>query len=293
MAESADAVTNDPPTHQDGYKLLGDRVGNAIERITSNAPSDTSELVADDLYLKPINRTFRQGIDQCLLSAVDHLRFVAWSLKNRSAPYPYAQATLIRTAITAASTALWMLVGGTPDERRSRALQFNFIDISSHLGWMETVAAEPKNQQRPATELAQFATMRAAQDGRLDVIVQEANKLLSPATPYTRATYRRAITSDTNMVKIAGSNVPALATGGWDSALVLLNTWQVLSGYAHARPWASTLGSTILVTDSTPHPITGTITVTAQGNPEILLDTAFRALVTVETAISLLEQLSA
>lgn len=282
-----------PPTHQDGYEWLSTRAANAIDRVTSNDPSDTSALVADDLYLKPIDRTFRQGTDQCLLSALDHLRFLAWSLKNREHPYPYAQATLIRTAITAASTALWMLSGNTADDRRSRAMQFNFSDIRSQLGWLDTVAAEPKNQQRPAAEWTQLNTIRTAQESRLDWIVQEANALLSPQIPYTRRTYKNSITSDTEMVKIAGSSTPALADGGWDSSLVLLNTWQVLSGYAHARPWASSLGTTLTVTDSTPHPVTGTIAITAKGNPDRLLDFAFRAIVVAETAISTMEQLSA
>src|SRR6476659_2733146 len=114
---------------------------------------------------------------------------------------------------------------------------------------MQTAANEPKNQHRPASEWTQFNALRVAQESRLDWIVQEANTLLNPPTPYTRRTYKNSITSDTAMVKIAGANVAALATEGWDPALVLLNTWQVLSGYAHARPWAYPPGSTLVVTD--------------------------------------------
>jgi hypothetical protein len=227
------------------------------------------------------------------LSAIDHLRLLAWSLKNREHAYAYAQATLIRTAITGASTALWMLTGADTDDRRYRSLQFNFSDLRSSLAWMESVAAEPLNrQQRTTSEWAQFDSMRAAQRSRLDWIVQQANALLNPPTPYTLRTFKRSITSDTDMVKIAGANVPALATGGWDPALVLLNTWQVLSGYAHARPWAAPLASTLRVTDSTPHPITGTIRVSAHGNPEALLNCAFRALVVLEVAVMELGQLA-
>lgn len=280
-------------THQDGYESLNTRAANAINRLTSIKAADTSALTADDLYLRPIDRTFRQGIDQCLLSALDHLRFLAWSLMNREHPYPYAQATLIRTAITGASTALWMMTAPTVGERRLRALQFNFSDLRSNLAWMDTVASEPHHQQRSASEWAQFNAVRAARETRLDRMVQEANTLTNPQTPYTRRTFKNSITTDSEMVKAAGAHVPSLATGGWDPALVLVNTWQVLSGYAHARPWASSLGSTIVVTDATPNPLTGTISVTARGNPDALLDSAFRALITTEAAISQLEILAA
>jgi hypothetical protein len=47
---------------------------------------------------------------------------VAWSLQKRDEPFPYAQFTVVRTAITAASTALWMLSGSNADERRIRGL---------------------------------------------------------------------------------------------------------------------------------------------------------------------------
>jgi hypothetical protein len=227
------------------------------------------------------------------LSALDHLRFLVWSLKSRDEPYPYAQATLIRTAITGAATALFVVSGNTPLERRCRAMEVMFKDLKSQLSWMTTAAAEPMNQQRPPTEWAAFETQRTEVQRRQDWIVQQANTLLLPDTPFTRRSYGQKTTSDSDMVRAAGAMTPALGTGGWNSELVLLNSWEVLSGYAHARPWSSPLGSNLVVRDPEPDPTTGAITVSAEGNPDRLLDFAFRAVLVVENGVGWLNAISA
>lgn len=281
------------PSVEEGYAWLKDQTGNALTRLQVMKTSDTAVIVADDLYFHPIYTTFQQGIVQCLLSALDHLRFLAWSLENREHPYPYAQATLIRTAITAAATALWMADGNTPTERRLRALEFNFKDLKSHLGWLNTLAADPINQPFPPADQAAFDSQTAEIDRRLNWILQQATALQSRATLFTQNTYSGQAASDTKMVQMAGAVVPALSSGGFDPACVLSNSWQLLSGYAHARPWASLHGSKRTVKDATPHPTTGVITVAVQGDPDRLLDFAFRALRVVEAGIGTLEHLSA
>lgn len=289
---SGDTQGDTSPSIEEGYAWLRDQTGNALTRLQEIERSDSAVIIADDLYFHPIYTTFQQGIVQCLLSALDHLRFLAWSLENREHPYPYAQATLIRTAITAASTALWMASGTTATERRSRALEFNFKDLKSHLGWLNTLAADPINQPFPPADQAAFDARTIEIDRRLNWILQEATTLQSRATPFTQNTYSGQATTDTRMVQLAGAVVPALSSGGFDPACVLSNSWQLLSGYAHARPWASLQGSTHIVRDPTPDPLTGVVRVAVQGDPERLLDFAFRALRTVEAGISMLEHLS-
>lgn len=281
------------PSVEEGYAWLKDQTGNALTRLQAVKASDTAVIIADDLYFQPIYTTFQQGVVQCLLSALDHLRFLAWSLENREHPYPYAQATVIRTAITGAATALWMADGNTPTERRLRALEFNFKDLKSRLGWLNTLAADPINQPFPPADQATFDALVAEIDKRLNWILQEATTLQSRATPFTQNTYSGQATTDTRMVQLAGGVVPALSSGGFDPACVLSNSWQLLSGYAHARPWASLQSSKHIVKDATPDPQTGVITVAVQGDPERLLDYAFRALRVVEAGISTLEHLSA
>lgn len=291
MADTG-TTQNKTPNIEEGYTWLKDRTGNALTRLQAVEASDTSVIIADDLYFHPIYTTFQQGVVQCLLSALDHLRFLAWSLENREHPYPYAQATLIRTAITAASTALWMASGSTAAERRLRALEFNFKDLKSHLGWLNTLAADPKNQPFPPTEQAVFNSQTVELERRLDWIVQEATSLLSRATPFTRNSYSGQTATDTKIVQTAGAAVPALGSGGFNPGCVLSNSWQLLSGYAHARPWAALHGGKTIVKDATPDLKTGRIVVAQQGDPDRLLDFAFRALIVAEAGIREFEKIS-
>jgi hypothetical protein len=276
------------PTVHDGYEWLQARVGAALEKVLGLNVADTSQIAADDLYLHPIYRTFHQDVVQCLLSAFDHLRFLAWSLQNRDEPFPYAQFTLIRTAITAASTALWLLSGSTPDERRIRALEFSLKDIRSYVAWVDTVKVFAQNQNLSAAEQAKLDAEGVEMRNRQDWIVQQANSLLSPTRPFTRGNFAQR-TSDTEMVKIAGSAIPADAMRGYDPAITLLNTWQTMSGFAHARPWAALPGREITGTD----PTTGRWNIAQKGDPDRLLDAAFRALSAAEEAVRRLLALSA
>lgn len=185
-----------------------------------------------------------------------------------------------------------MVGGSTATERRLRALEFNFKDLKSNLGWMNTIAADPKNQPLPAAEQATFDAQVIEIDRRLDWIIQEATTLQARATPFTRNTYTGQCTTDTKMVQIAGAAATALGSGGWDPGCVLSNSWQLLSGYAHSRPWASLQGSKHVVKEPTPDPKTGVITVAVQGDPDRLLDFAFRAVIVTEVGVTTLEDLS-
>lgn len=76
------------PTVQEGYEWLESRVGAALQTVLGLTVADTSEIAADNQYLHPIYRTFQQGVVECLLTALDHLRFVAWSLRERMSHFP-------------------------------------------------------------------------------------------------------------------------------------------------------------------------------------------------------------
>lgn len=254
--------------------------------------TDTAPVHADDAFFHPIKRNFRQDVVQCLYSAIDHLRFLAWSLKTHEAPFPYAQASLIRAAINGASTALSM-VSGTTEERRARALEFKYNDLKSHQKWLNLIASEPVNQARPGDEMAKVAGMQAALDQRLAWILQEATTLLAPTASFTNRKYSEQLATESSIVQYAGSRVTVLDAGeGWDTGQLLLQTWQLLSGYSHARPWASAYGSKHVIVDDIPDGKTGTIQVAVEGNPDRLLDYAFRALRVSEAAIGGLEAIS-
>ncbi len=152
------------------------------------------------------------------------------------------------------------------------------------MAWVTTVQAFPQNQNLCAEDQARANEMERRQDW----IVEQANSLLNPPTPFTRASFANR-TRDTDMVRIAGSAIPAGATGDFEPAITLLNTWQTMSGYAHARPWAALPSREITGTD----PVTGRWNVTQKGDPDRLLDAAFRGLPAIEAAVMRLVGLSA
>jgi hypothetical protein len=90
------------------------------------------------------------------------------------------------------------------------------------------------------------------------------------------------------MVTIAGGATPSLGIEGYDPAVTLLNTWQTMSGYAHARPWSALRGRQFGAID----PVTGLQAVVQKGDPDQLLDAAFRALTVIDEALRRLVVLS-
>jgi hypothetical protein len=187
--------------------------------VHSFAINPSSELGRENAYFHPIFRTVQQDVVQCLLSALDHLRLLVGSLTTQPRPNPFAQSTLIRTSITGAATALWMLRPDDAIERRIRALEFIFKDQKSHLDWITTVRDQPENRSSPDTQ-AQMDAQISELTRRQKWIVGEANMLLRPDAPLTARTYGQQLTTDTAMIRDAGSATPALTTSdNWDPAL--------------------------------------------------------------------------
>jgi hypothetical protein len=52
--------------------------------------------------------------------------------------------------------------------------------------------------------------------------VHQANTIITPATQFTGKTYKDQITSDTDIVKIAGALASAMETDGWDPGIYLV-----------------------------------------------------------------------
>ncbi|MCW2518790.1 MAG: hypothetical protein JWR46_1409 [Mycobacterium sp.] len=209
---TTDDAANQPPTVQQGYEWLNERIADAIERLTSISVADDAVILDDDKFFHPIHRTLSQEVAQCLLSALDHLRALVRGLRDREKPYPYAQATLIRTAITAGATGLWLASGSNPTERRVRAMGFMYNDLKSQLAWMDTTATKPMHQQRPAAELTHFSNWRADIERRIDWILQEATTLLNRPSLFSRRQFGDQTVTDRQMVKLQDATRPASAT---------------------------------------------------------------------------------
>jgi hypothetical protein len=109
------------PTVEDGYRMLGDRIANGAKSLEAIAVQPDSAVAGEDTFLKPVYRTFALCTKLPLGSALDHLQLVAGTFSSKGEPHPFAESSLIRTAITGASYALWMSQTD-PTSRRVRGL---------------------------------------------------------------------------------------------------------------------------------------------------------------------------
>lgn len=169
-----------------------------------------------DRVLRPAGLSLSGTVVELVRSALDHL-----DLASRDGdPHEFAHPTLLRSAITTASTALWMMAG-TTDEQCYRALQFGFRDQVFRHQYLETARADP--------------TERAAVDARCDELAAAARAL----RPGTSARRFHTIDSDSYIVAQAGLLMAPDALGGRDPAVEVLTQWNLLSAYAHGRSWAA------------------------------------------------------
>jgi hypothetical protein len=271
-----------------GYGWLRDRVAKAMQDVEAIKPAPGSVAAIEDVYFRPVWRTFEQCVMPPLHSALDHLELVAETLNNRSSPGPYAESTLIRTAITAASTALWMVAPNEATERRLRTLEFIFRDFDNYLSYLQRVRVEgaPEDVKQAAEADRIIAGIPA---DRLDWIVARVRELSPAGGPVAVKDFRRNKTSDTAIVAEAARALDPAAPGGFDPAPHLVSMWKYMSAFAHGLPWASTADWQIQGHDEE----TGKLTITVQADPNRLLNAAFAAVLVVEKAINRWRELCA
>lgn len=262
VALSSATVTERKLTVEQGYENLATRIASDVRMLEAIKAEPGSPVRIEDAFLAPVYRPFALCTNQPLGSALDHLELVAETLNGIGEPHPFGEATLIRTAITAASYSLWML-SEDPTERRYRALQFTFKDCD---GWAGFIRTESQNPEAPERSPADAAEVLDDLERRREWIVDQANLLTGESR--TARQFRNDLPTDTSVVEQAGIRI--------------LSPWRFFSGYAHGLPWA-TLGNQVPLGD--PHPETGAVTVNQRGNPEQLLDAAFYTIEVIEKAI--------
>ena len=277
------AGVTDDAIFEMGYGWLRDRVAKGMQDVKAIKPSPGSVAAHEDAYFRPVYRTVEHCIMAPLHSALDHLELVAETLNNRSVPGPYAESTLIRTAITAGSTALWMLAPGEVTERRRRTLEFIFRDVDGYLSWLRQLKTEgfPVDEDQ-AAELDRIIGEMPAE--RLEWIVARVSELSPEGVPVTVEQFRgrQYKTSDTKIVTEAARALDPVPQGGFDPEPKLVSTWKYLSGFAHGLSWQSVGDWQVHGKDEE----TGKWTVTVQADPNRLLNGAFAAVIVVEKAIS-------
>ncbi|MDV6247236.1 hypothetical protein [Rhodococcus opacus] len=281
MTEQAEQATL-----REGYKALSARVHSYLGWIQEHDVSPDSDMARDDEFMAPFRRTFRESVTQTLASALDHLRLVGESLERQPEPNPYAPSSLIRTAITGAATSLWLMTGDK-EQRRFRALEFNYKDHLSYRHYLVTSREERKfNSQAQHDFDAEIERLDVRCTDLLEVAQQLWLRAWPERNPLTRAVFKSG-TSDTNMVKEAGALIDTTNLDGWDPSIQVARHWMMLSGYAHARPWATAPHKTWGLAQSN-----GMASVTIQMDPNMLLDSAYTAIQVAEAALNRYKTLS-
>jgi len=199
------------------------QIENALQRIRSMANglqersnadngwdlAEGSDLALDDERISPhqTSHLAQQGI----LAAIDNLQALMLLTVEHRTLHAYAPATLARAAMECASLAIWVLEPDDRSERILRTLRSSTRDlIDADRAYMTAgIVRDPDHRQR----LARVASIAG------DVGVDE------------RAAVKAVISTEV----VTAADVFLRSAGGTG----VLPMWQLTSGYAHGRQWAS------------------------------------------------------
>lgn len=172
--------------------------------------SKKSSLWGDDLASHPYRVS--TAVRMCINAAIDHLHATKVLFVDGRVVHQAALSTLARAALETGATGYWLLRPGRRDDRIQRTLQWyaqnshDQIKATGHRG----IASKSLDQLLSQVEaVAIYRGMDAA----------------------ARSTIRRGYRS-TTAVRYAEEHLPHLPLG-------VDLPWQLASGFAHGRPWAS------------------------------------------------------
>lgn len=151
---------------------------------------------------------------QCFTHAVDHLHAVQALLFEAKVIHSYAPYSLLRAAVEAAGEAIWLLEPSSRQERIRRCLKRAYENVSKGKEFMDLADLQPSG--RPHAERVQEIRDLATLHG------------LDPNGVCGRWSTQRQLKYVDEAVGDGNGNLAQ-------------NLWQICSGFAHGREWA-TLG---------------------------------------------------
>jgi len=141
-----------------------------------------------------------------LHTAVDHLHALKSLMADAKAQHTFAPYTLIRGAIEAASTALWIVQDDDPRQVTHRALTLEYMNLGDQRRAVRTVDPDAGYDEERLSRLREVLT-------RNDLTIQKVKN---------GPTVTRIISEAASHFDIPTSRL----------------TWQMCSAAAHGRPWA-------------------------------------------------------
>lgn len=197
-----------------------------------------SELYADDQFLRRFNTTLHQLTVSRLLSSLDHLQLAARSLESRE-ELVYCQYSLIRTALTTASTALWLIHGGLT-QRRLRALNLAFFDLDQQVKFARCLV-DAKNRRDPRNNRLkrEAKSLVASAPARFAAIHREYKE--TAGTTIDPRNLRKF--NETDVVIEVGRYVCTKGLISNESELLL--QYRMMSGFVHGLVWSTYSGAKV------------------------------------------------
>lgn len=172
--------------------------------------SGGSQLAADDELTAPYRVS--HNIANALVSAIDHLHTLDSLLIGAGASHTLSPFTLIRGAIESAAQAAWIASPDEPQLRVTRSLSLSLKEAKDRASAYQELASQ---RPQPGATLPDFDEDEAELNG----ILAKAGFPSKLKTP-----------SSTQILRDVRGLVPATS---------VLSIWQLCSGFAHARQWAS------------------------------------------------------
>lgn len=185
-------------------------------------------------------RSYSETVSVPILSALDHLRLVTKSVLGLGGSLPFAHATPLRTALTVASTALW-LMHDDDDKRAARAAMLNYHDCSNYLIWLRLRSSPDVSGGKYPGLTDHMERIERKRD-------HYASEALGLGVDVTRAGWK--ITGDYDVTVAASTMVAPSSWDGYDPKTEIPVQWRMLSAYAHGLRWATSPGTTQGIPDS-------------------------------------------
>lgn len=198
-----------------GWRDLHDRVNGWMSQAQAGplwSAEPGSELAGDDSLAHPWR--ISAAVGATLLSALDHLHMLTAAVTSPSyALNTRAPFSLVRGAIENSAAAFWLIHDDSQDERIVRTVRWYHQDATDALRALNGVhVTVPKEVSDRPSQLLEVAKEHGFDGKRTQI-------------------------SWSCVVKYADEHVPALSPH--TPPVPLLFTWQLCSGFLHARPWAA------------------------------------------------------
>lgn len=181
-----------------------------------------SDIDVDDRAFSVVS--MQELLDGPIKAALDCLLLVTWTLDQNGHPRAHGHSAAIRAALTAATTALWVMVADT-DLRRERALTIAYAQAEAES--LHVRDARP-DWRGSGSGMGDFINSR---NQRGQQILANAEAIgLDPQKV-------KAKPKDQNIIRQGGARVTPGTLPTNDPGAYVLAEWRILSGLAHGFHW--------------------------------------------------------